>query len=101
MKVFVTEPAEDDLARAFVFHQRKSPQLGNYFLESIQNDLLSLGHLGGIHEKTGHFHRMLGKKFPVAIFYSIQQEQVFIHAVLDARRSPEWQARRLGFDPDN
>jgi hypothetical protein len=33
---------------------------------------------------------MLSKRFPFAVFYTIADETLYIHAVVDCRRRPAW-----------
>ena len=37
-----------------------------------------------------NYHRALSKRFPFAIFYTVYDEMVSIHAVVDCRRKPAW-----------
>jgi hypothetical protein len=51
---------------------------------------------GGIHRKAYlGFHRALSKRFPFAIFYTIEGDAVKIRAVVDCRRHPSWIRRHL------
>lgn len=50
----------------------------------------------GIHPIChGQFYRLLSKRFPFAVYYTISGETAFIHAVLDCRRDPAWIRKRL------
>ena len=55
-----------------------------------QEDLIA-----GVHQVTYGYHRSLSKRFPFAIYYSIEQDLVHVHAVLDCRRNPSWIRKRL------
>jgi hypothetical protein len=45
---------------------------------------------GGIHRKVFGYHRMLSKRFPYAIYYKLEEDQVVVaHRVLDLRRAPK------------
>ena len=39
--------------------------------------------------------RLMSKRFPFAVFYTVRGETVFIRAVLDCRRDPAWIRERL------
>jgi hypothetical protein len=41
------------------------------------------------------YHRALSKRFPFAIYYRTEEQQVNVFAVLDCRRNPAWTRRRL------
>lgn len=96
MNVEVLDDAEEDLAAGFVFYEQQQPGLGRYFFRSLWTDIETLRTNAGIHRVLfGKYHRLLSPKFPYAIFYRIVGATVFIHAVIDCRRSPEWIKRRL------
>ena len=42
----------------------------------------------GIHLKIFGYHRLLSKRFPYAVYYTVEQELVVIRRVLDLRRRP-------------
>jgi plasmid stabilization system protein ParE len=47
-------------------------------------------------EFIGKYRRLLLGEFPFALYYIIEGERIFIHALLDIRQSPESILRRLG-----
>jgi plasmid stabilization system protein ParE len=69
--------------------------LGSYFLETLFSDIDSLRLYGGVHRRVFGYHRVLSKRFPYAVYYSLESETVFIRAVLDCRRDPVWIRKRL------
>jgi hypothetical protein len=74
----------------------KGEGLGSYFLTNLYADIDSLNASAGIHRKPyKHYHRLLSHRFPFAIFYTMREDTVFIHAILDCRRSPAWIRERL------
>lgn len=96
MKLEILDLAADDLISAFHFYDEKELGLGDYFLSNIFSDIESLKVFGGIHRKSyrGYF-RALSKRFPVAIYYTVENETVRIRCVVDCRRSPTWIQRHL------
>jgi hypothetical protein len=87
----ILDKAEDDLVSGFKFYEGQQPGLGAYFRESLSADIDSLRIRGGVHRIAyRNYHRALSKRFPFAIFYTVSGETVFIHAVVDCRRKPEW-----------
>ena len=44
----------------------------------------------------GRYHRLLLRKPPYALFYAVEGNRVFVHAILDIRQPREAIARRLG-----
>ncbi|CUS39907.1 conserved hypothetical protein [Candidatus Nitrospira nitrificans] len=59
------------------------------------SDIDSLLLYGGIHQAVYGHHRCLSKRFPFAIYYSVAENIVHVHAVLDCRRNPLWIRKRL------
>jgi hypothetical protein len=91
MRVQVLDKAEKDLADAYWFYEAKQPGLGAYFRESIYADLDALEQTAGIHRIAyRHYHRALTKRFPFALYYSVEQDTASVHAIVDCRRDPTW-----------
>ena len=95
MNIHILPSARDDLAEGFGFYERQSAGLGAYFLESLFSDINSLRLYAGIHPIVFGYHRLLADRFPFAIYYSFTKEAVFVMAVLDCRRDPDWIRGRL------
>lgn len=96
MKIEILSLAEQDLLDGYRFYERQATGLGIYFLENVYLDIESLKKYAGIHLKPHkNFYRLLSKKFPFAIYYTIEGDATFIHAVVDCRRDPEWIQRHL------
>jgi hypothetical protein len=95
VNVFVSREAEDDILDAIAFYDSNGKTVGDYFLRSIIADVHSLSIFGGIHSIRCGYHCMAAKRFPFAVYYSIVGQSVYVVAVLDERRSPEWILDRL------
>jgi len=92
----ILEEARRDLVEGFHFYENQQEGLGSYFLANLYADIESLKIYAGIHNKPhAPYHRLLSKKFPFAIFYTVENDAVFVHAVLDCRRNPAWIRKRL------
>lgn len=87
--------AEQDLANGIRFYERQQQGLGDYFLDSIMADMESLQLYAGIHAKYFGYHRLLAKRFPFAVYYLHQGNEVRIYAILDCRRKPSMIKNRL------
>ena len=97
MRIEILDQAELDLLEGFHFYEAQQPGLGAYFLDRLYSDIESLHQYAGIHLKPhGNYFRLLSKRFPFAIYYTLSNESVFIHAVVDCRRDPERLKRKLG-----
>jgi hypothetical protein len=96
VKVEILNLAELDILDGFHFYESQEAGLGNYFLEHIYSDIDSLALYAGIHLKPHkNFHRLLSKKFPFAVYYTVSNETAFVHVVVDCRRDPAWIRQRL------
>ena len=95
MEIRLLETARDDLREGWTFYEKNAPGLGDHFLDCIQADVRSLKIYAGIHEMSEGFHRMLAKRFPFAVYYLIENENIDVYAILDCRRDPGWIVKRL------
>ena len=96
MNVRIELPARNDLVEGYQFYVENEAGLGDYFLSCIYSDIESLRIFGGIHRKEYRsLHRALSRKFPFAIYYSLDQGNVIVKAVLDCRSDPSWIRQRL------
>lgn len=79
------------------FYEDQEAGLGNYFLQSIYDDLGRLSRTGGVHRRVpGGYHRVKSRRFPYLIYYRVSANNVEVFAVIDGRRSPQWIRERLG-----
>jgi hypothetical protein len=67
MRIELLDLAEKDLINGFIFYERQSKGIGNYFLDSIFADIESLHLYAGIHTLHFGYYRLLAKRFPFAI----------------------------------
>lgn len=96
MKLFFLKSAKVDIRNGFRFYESQEYGLGEYFLETIYSDIDSLRLFSGIHSiHFGKYYRLLSKRFPVAVYYRIINEEVKIYAVVDCRRKPAWIRNKL------
>jgi plasmid stabilization system protein ParE len=96
MKIRILDRAEDDLIEGFRFYEKQEAGIGDYFLTSLASDIDSLRLYAGSHPThLGHYYRLLSRRFPFAIYYTVNNDTALIHAVLDCRREPAWIRKRL------
>jgi len=96
VRIEILDQAEQDLVEGFHFYEDQQFGLGSYFLTNLFSDIESLRLYAGIHRHAyKKYHRLLSRRFPFAIFYTMRKDTVFIHAVLDCRRAPAWIRARL------
>ena len=96
MKLRILESAKEDLIEGYHFYEERTPGLGTYFLDSLFSDIDSLAIYAGIHAKVHGSHRLLSKRFPFAIYYSLYEDVILVRAVVDCRRRPSWIRKHLG-----
>jgi len=95
MNVVILPSARDDLADGFEFYERQEAGLGDYFLDSLFADIDALIQNAGVHRKVFGYHRLLSKRYPYAVYYSLESGTAYVKAVLDCRRDPKWIRRKL------
>ena len=89
-EVIVLKQVKDDLKNGRIFYDLNNAGIGDYFIDSIISDIMSLKLYAGIHSKYFDLYRMLSKRFPYAIYYDIKDTKAIVVAVLDLRRNPSW-----------
>ena len=96
MKIHILDQAEDDLVDGYKFYENQEQGVGAYFLDSLYSDIESLILYAGIHPlRHKGYRRMLSKRFPFAIYYTISGDKIKVHAVVDCRKDPAWIRDRL------
>jgi hypothetical protein len=92
----ILDQAVEDLIEGFHFYEEQQSGLGSYFLSNLYADIESLLLYNGLHEKiyTDYF-RLLSRRFPFAVYYTLKADVIYIHAVLDCRRDPAWVRQRM------
>jgi hypothetical protein len=96
MRLQVLDLAKADLIEGFWFYEKKEKGLGQYFLINLYSDIESLKIFGGVHRKAyREFHRALSKRFPFAVYYTVEGDTVRVRAIVDCRRKPSWIRRHL------
>jgi plasmid stabilization system protein ParE len=88
MSVKILPSAINDLADGRTFYEQQTPDVGDYFLDSLFSDIDSVALYGGIHRQISGYFVMLAKRFPYAIYYRMQGDNAIVWRVLDCRRDP-------------
>ncbi|MDB6137380.1 MAG: hypothetical protein JWO94_452 [Verrucomicrobiaceae bacterium] len=85
-----------DLLKGARFYEQQEPGLGHEFRLSVLSDISALKRTGGIHGQLQGFHHVVCSRFDsYVIFYRVQDQTVIVKAVMDGRRDPMRQVRRL------
>jgi len=88
VKIKILPSALADLDRGRAFYARQSKSVGDYFLDSLFSDIDSLELYAGVHMKVFDFHRLLAKRFPYAVYYTVDGDVCIVFRVLDCRQEP-------------
>ena len=88
MRIKILSSAVDDLEAGRLFYEKQGEGVGDYFFDSLFSDIDSLALYAGIHRKVFGYHRLLSKRFPFAVYYTVEGEVVVVRRVLDLRRDP-------------
>lgn len=95
MKLRILDLAETDLLGGYQFYERQSVGIGSYFLETLLSDIGSLHLYAGIHRQLFGFHRLLSRRFPYAVYDTLNEDEIQNWRVLDCRRNPRWTRDQL------
>ncbi|HMB96959.1 MAG TPA: hypothetical protein VKM36_00635 [Balneolaceae bacterium] len=87
MKLEILVLARNDLIEGYRFYEKQQSGLGDYFLVNLYADVESLKIFAGIHKKVYKgFYRALSRRFPFAIYYTVEEKTVKIRSILDCRK---------------
>ena len=93
-EVYVIEDAEKDLFHIYTYISRNdSIESAEYVFDTIQDTCLSLstlpsrGHVPPELERVGIFEYLEIHFKPYRIIYQVRENEIFIHCILDGRRS--------------
>jgi len=89
MRIKILYSAVEDLHSGRIFYEKQSLGLGEYFFDSLFSDIDSLALYAGIHQQVFGYHRLLSKRFPYAVYYTVENETAVVWRVLDLRRNPD------------
>ena len=89
MRIKILSSAVEDLHLGRVFYEDQGEGLGEYFFDSLFSDIDSLVLYAGIHPNVFGYQRLLSKRFPYAVYYTLEDDLVVVWRVLDLRRHPD------------
>lgn len=77
MKIRILASAKQDLKDGYHFYDEQNKGLGSYFIDTLYSDIDSLLVNHGVHQEHFGYFRLLSKRFPFAIYYKFEKEEVF------------------------
>ena len=90
-----TRPAIADMGSAHDWYENQRAGLGKQFLSVVDAAMATLAERPERFPlRYSHFRRVLVRKFPYAIYYSIDANTVLVHAVIHMARDPALLDRR-------
>jgi plasmid stabilization system protein ParE len=89
MRLRILPSALQDLRNGWHFYEAQNHGLGDYFQDSLFADIDSLVLYAGMHPVHHGHHRLLAKRFPFGVYYTVENGKlVTVCRVLDMRRRP-------------
>jgi hypothetical protein len=95
MRIEILDAAKQDFLDGFWFYEKQSEGVGRYFVDSLMADTESLLLYAGVHAKHFGYFRMLARRFPFAIYYSLKKQS------FGSMRSSTVGKIRQGFETDS
>ena len=96
MKVRIIEPAEQDPLDGYLFYESQAEGVGQYFLDCLYSEIDSLALFAGTHRKVfREFHWLLSKRFPYAVYCTLEDKIALVDAILDCGQNPKSIEKRL------
>lgn len=90
MKLSYTERAKGEIESAFSWYERQRPGLGFEFLDCLE---VAIRHIISFPESCqvvySRFRRCVVRRFPFSIFFTIEAEEIVVHAVFDNHQNPQ------------
>ena len=95
LELVIRPEAEADALEAYRWYSEQLPGLGDDFLAEIDRALEIIRASPEAHRKLHReFRRVLTRRFPYAVFYTIQNDRIVVFAVLHTARDPRlWRKR--------
>lgn len=95
LPLIITPEAEEDLADARSWYERKREGLGERFILCVEAALnhIRRAPLGATEVQPG-IRRVVVRQFPYGVFYRVDPDQIAVLAVYHSKRDPRgWQTR--------
>jgi plasmid stabilization system protein ParE len=89
MNLRILTAASRDLVKGKKFYELQEIGLGGYFLDTLYSDIESLILYAGIHRKIRDYYCMFSKRFPYAVYYKIESDEIRVYRVMDCRQDPQ------------
>jgi len=106
VKLIFDPQALVEMRAAAAFYEDCQPGLGHSFLDAVEAALAEIVKHPLMWRKVkGRFRRYLVQRFPYGLIYAVQEDVIYIAAVMHLKRKPDyWYGRQLipgGREPRN
>lgn len=89
-KLVIKTLAEQDITEALEWYSIHATHLTTQFVEKIEDALKVLQrHPENYQRRYNEVRILFTENFPYGIYYTIEQDTIFIHAVLHTKRNPK------------
>ena len=95
LPLIITSAAEEDLAEAKGWYESQREGLGEDFVLCVEEALDRIRRIPeGATEVFQGVRRVVVRRFPYGVFYSVDSDQIAVIAIYNSRRDPGgWQSR--------
>jgi len=96
MKRLTIKPeAADDIREAFDYYEDKRPGLGSEFVGALDATLDTIQRLPLAYAQVRQNARRAPlNRFPYLVIYTVEDDEIFVHACIHGKRDPrQWQRR--------
>lgn len=88
--------AADDIREAFDYYEDKRPGLGSEFVDAIDATLELIQRFPLAHAQVRQNARRAPLiRFPYLVIYTVEDDEIFVHACIHGKRDPKHWQRRL------
>jgi plasmid stabilization system protein ParE len=97
LQLIVEPKAESDIFEGYLWYEERQHELGSRFLEEIEATFNRIVDNPGLYEEIEvGIRRSVTHTFPWLVFYTSDEQAVYILAVIFAAQDPAYIASRLG-----
>lgn len=90
MKLRYTDRAKDDVGLSFAWYERQRRGLGFEFLDCVEAAIRSIQDNPKLYKIFyDNFRGTVVRRFPFSIYYTIEGDEVVVHAIFDSRQHPK------------
>lgn len=90
MKLRYTDRSKDDVELAFAWYERQRKDLGFEFFDCVEVSLQNIMNNPKMYQiRYSCFRGCPIRRFPLSIFYTIEDNEIVVHSVFDNRQDPK------------